>query len=76
MKLSLVFKNILLQTVDRLCPSKRTGRPKTLGDEEALDCIFKVLRTGMHYEQRPGTFLAFVLLAFGHLMSERFCRNG
>ena len=51
MKLSLVFKNILLQTVDRLCPSKRTGRPKTLGDEEALDCIFKVLRTGMQWRE-------------------------
>ena len=51
MKLSLVFKNIVLQTVDRLCPSKRTGRPMTLGNEEALDCMFKVLRTGMQWRE-------------------------
>ena len=39
MKLSLVFRNIVLQTVDRLCPLKRTGRPRTLGNEEALDSV-------------------------------------
>jgi hypothetical protein len=51
MKLSIVFRNIVLQTVDRLCPLKRTGRPRTLGNEEALDCMFKVLRTGMQWRE-------------------------
>jgi transposase len=51
MKLSLVFKRILLQTVDRLCPLKRTGRPRILENEEALDCMFKVLRTGMQWRE-------------------------
>jgi hypothetical protein len=51
MKLSFVFKRVLLQTVDRLCPSKRTGRPRILENEEALDCMFKVLRTGMQWRE-------------------------
>ena len=55
MKLSLVFKRVLLQTVDRLCPLKRTGRPRVLENEEALDCMFKVLRTGTQWREIEST---------------------
>ena len=46
MRLSHIFERLLLQEILKMGKS-RTGRPAKLGDEEALKCVFKVLRTGM-----------------------------
>ena len=50
MRLSHIFERLLLQEILKMGKS-RTGRPAKLGDEEALKCVFKVLRTGMQWRE-------------------------
>ena len=47
MKLSETFRRLVLSELELRHRKGNAGRPKTLGEEEALDCAFKVLRTGM-----------------------------
>ena len=50
MRLNQVFERlVLLQLQSR--QEARTGRPKTLTDEVALECAFKLLRTGMQWRE-------------------------
>jgi hypothetical protein len=51
MLLSSVFKTFLLREIDASNHTKIKGRPIILQDEEALNCIFKVLRTGMQWRE-------------------------
>ena len=51
MLLSSVFKIFLLREIDASNHAKIKGRPIILQDEEALNCIFKVLRTGMQWRE-------------------------
>ena len=51
MLLSSVFKTFLLREIDASNHAKIKGRPIILQDEEALNCIFKVLRTGMQWRE-------------------------
>ena len=51
MLLSSVFKTFLIREIDDLNHTKIKGRPIILQDEEALNCIFKVLRTGMQWRE-------------------------
>ena len=46
MRLSHIFERLLLKM-----GKSRTGRPAKLGNEEALKCVFKVLRTGMQWRE-------------------------
>ena len=50
MDLSKIFERLLIKEIDDLGKYK-TGRPAKLGNEEALKCIFKVLRTGMQWRE-------------------------
>ena len=50
MRLSHIFERLLLQEILKMGKS-RTGRPAKLGDEEALKCVFQVLRTGMQWRE-------------------------
>ena len=50
MRLSHIFERLLLKEILKMGKS-RTGRPAKLGDEEALKCVFKVLRTGMQWRE-------------------------
>ena len=50
MRLSHIFERLLLKEILKMGES-RTGRPAKLGDEEALKCVFKVLRTGMQWRE-------------------------
>ena len=47
MNLSNVFKKFVLEETENLTKNKVKGRPFTLQNDEAIDCVFKVLRTGM-----------------------------
>ena len=50
MKLNDIFQRLVLLEVQR--QTRRTvGRPRTLSDEVALECAFKVLRTGMQWRE-------------------------
>ena len=51
MLLSSVFKTFLIREIDASNRTKVKGRPIILQDEEALNCIFKVLRTGMQWRE-------------------------
>ena len=51
MKLCEVFRRIVLQEVERECPPAQTGRPRAIPDAEALDAMFKVLRTGTQWRE-------------------------
>ena len=51
MLLSSVFKTFLIREINDLNHTKIKGRPIILQDEEALNCIFKVLRTGMQWRE-------------------------
>ena len=51
MHLSEVFQNLVLQQAAALAGSKPTGRPRTLSNEDALQGIFRVLRTGMQWRE-------------------------
>ena len=50
MKLNDIFQRLVLLQLQAERKSK-AGRPKTLSDEVALDCAFKVLRTGMQWRE-------------------------
>ena len=51
MLLSSVFKTFLLREIHASNHTKIKGRPILLQNEEALNCIFKVLRTGMQWRE-------------------------
>ena len=51
MKVSNIFKQFILEEINRLTQNKSKGRPLTLKHEEAIDCVFKVLRTGMQWRE-------------------------
>ena len=51
MKLSHVFRSIVLQKAHEMAPSVRVGRKRSLTDDVAIDAIFKVLRTGMQWRE-------------------------
>ena len=50
MEMSKVFKRLLLAELNAL-PPQQTGRPSRLAPEDALDHIFKLLRTGMQWRE-------------------------
>ena len=51
MKVSNIFKSFILEEINHLNRNKSKGRPLTLQNEEAIDCVFKVLRTGMQWRE-------------------------
>ena len=51
MKLSSVFERAMIGAAIDLCPNKLNGRPRILSDEDATSSIFKVLRTGMQWNE-------------------------
>ena len=51
MKLNDVFKRLVLAKANDLTPPKQVGRKRSLTNNEALDLIFKVLRTGMQWRE-------------------------
>ena len=51
MKLSDIFRRLVLSEIELNRPQSRAGRPKILSDEDALNCAFKVLRTGMQWRE-------------------------
>ena len=50
MELSQVFKRLLLAEINAI-PHQKTGRPSQLSPEDAVDHIFKLLRTGMQWRE-------------------------
>ena len=50
MQLSKVFERIVLAEVERL-PRAPQGRPLKFSDADALEIMFKVLRTGMQWRE-------------------------
>ncbi len=50
MRLNEIFRRLVLSELNEQHMHK-TGRPKTLTDEQALDCAFKILRTGMQWRE-------------------------
>ena len=51
MKLSDVFQRFILEEIKKMDETKTTGRPKTLQNEDALNCMFRILRTGMQWRE-------------------------
>lgn len=51
MKINDVFKRLILNNANILAPQKSVGRKRSLTNENALDMIFKVLRTGMQWRE-------------------------
>ena len=51
MKVSNIFKQFILEEINRPAQNKSKGRPLILKNEEAIDCVFKVLRTGMQWRE-------------------------
>ena len=49
--MSNAFSRLVLQKATLLDPVSRTGHPRTLDDKNALECIFKVCRTGMQWRE-------------------------
>ena len=45
--LSEVFRRQVLKQASLKCPVSRTGRPRSLTDDDALTSLFRVARTGM-----------------------------
>ena len=50
-RLSDVFKRMVIQKATQLDPPSRTGRPKELSDDDAVHLMFKVCRTGMQWRE-------------------------
>ena len=44
-----LFKTLVCIEATRIFPFHKKGRPPKLTNEEAFDCILKVVRTGMHW---------------------------
>ena len=44
-----LFKTLVCIEANRMFPSHKKGRPPKLSNEEAFDCILKVVRTGMQW---------------------------
>jgi transposase len=54
MSLSTIFKRILKSEIQSKMGISRTGRPRKLSIDEAINCIFLLVRTGMQWrELRP-----------------------
>lgn len=51
MKLSTAFERFILRQAAKLAAPSQRGRRRSLEDVEALQCIFKVLRTGMQWRE-------------------------
>ena len=51
MKVSDVFKRFIIANADVYAPQKNVGRKRSLTNADALDAIFKVLRTGMQWRE-------------------------
>lgn len=49
--MNIVFERLVMQEVELRCPQKSFGRPRKLSDQEALRCIFRVLKTGMQWRE-------------------------
>ncbi|KAL1504805.1 hypothetical protein AB1Y20_008579 [Prymnesium parvum] len=45
------FARRILHHVQQVHPPSHVGRPRTLGDTEALHCMFRVCRTGMQWRE-------------------------
>jgi transposase len=45
------FHTLILQEVERASTSIGKGRPKRLEDAQALNAIFRVLKTGMQWRE-------------------------
>ena len=49
-----IYKRHVLRLARERCPACVRGRPRPLGDSEALDGIFRVLRTGIQWRELGG----------------------
>ena len=49
-----IYERHVLRLAHERCPSRTRGRPRALGDSDALDGIFRVLRTGMQWRELGG----------------------
>jgi transposase len=51
MKLSQTYKKTLLSLVQETFPTQRRGRPRVLDPQDALDSLFRLIRTGMQWRE-------------------------
>ena len=51
MKVNDIFKRLIIAKATECAPQKCVGRRRSLTNEDALDAIFKVLRTGMQWRE-------------------------
>ena len=51
MRLSQTYRNTLLSLVQETFPTQRRGRPRVLDPEDALDSLFRLIRTGMQWRE-------------------------
>jgi transposase len=51
MRLSSVFERLVLVQARDLAPQSKSGRPRALCDTTALECIFRLLRTGCQWRE-------------------------
>ena len=49
-----IYKRHVMRLAHERCPACIRGRPRTLGDSDALDGIFRILRTGMQWRELGG----------------------
>ncbi|AET42425.1 hypothetical protein EXVG_00398 [Emiliania huxleyi virus 202] len=54
MKISNIFKRVLLQEIGKYNETMKKRRPRKCSDEEILDLVFKLLRTGMQLRELDG----------------------
>ena len=56
MKLSQTYRDALVKLIQQAFPAKRMGRPRSLDVNDAVDSLFRLIRTGMQWrELTPAT---------------------
>ena len=51
MRLDSIFERLVVREAEIRCPTRSTGRPRTLCDARNVELMFRVLRSGMQWRE-------------------------